>query len=1017
MWTILWILVFIVMCGTPSLAATRLGLHTTQEELNLWRQRMVNGPYKTTGDVSTNSPGDWDRISANAEAFRSSPTAGIWAGPAGSTCVSGSQHAPPLNEPRRMRDAAFKALLTVTSDPSGSADLKVKARDWILSQQAQAGTDFTNTTKWCAQNSASDYLFTTTEWMIVILFAMDYLEILDSNTFTSTQKTSLQNWFVAFGTMSNSSIRGALLDIFPGRESDNYTPAVGTENPSSFPVILYHEVNGTAGPSANSKALRYWANKKNTVAHGVANIGVRYNVSDFKTHMERYGKEVVKYSLWPQGVTTDFFRCYDSPTSPERALGYAGTIVGDLVGIAEVFGRNGDLDLYNYVTAEGIFGSEGGSKSVRFAVESLMKYVDHTFDRYCTDGANGVAAGNPDYRIDDQWSNLNCSGCLGKQSLRTLFLVPANNFYKSSYIKGVYRRTGPGMIPFPTLANSINGSYEMQGVTQAFPGVLFMFGDMADDPTKNLDPYNQSVDTTVPNPPTGLTVTCSGSPSQCLVSATKAANNTDASSYTDPLGYRVRYCPNAGCSTASGTVVNVSQTGNLVTQAITGLADGTLYRMDIASVDTANHVSTFTATQQDTTVAAAAPALIAQWTMDTADISGTALNDETGNGRTGVIAGTPAGETGEIAQGLVFDGVNDAVRVTRVAALEPTPGAITVCAWAKRTGDQPGNVYYLIDKTYTNDLGFPYASYALRVNDNSLGSGVITWLLGFSGTERLLLQTDSSVLPDGVYTHICGRYNPIGVSPQAAIFVGGAFVKGATETRSLFYDTTTTGDLYLGFNGGTRYWRGSLDDVRIYAGALPDADIAQLAVGSTGSSGVYSQPASWCWRDVDQLENGTFQRSTCGEGRLVVNNQVRLRTVVSRTVDTGVLQQLALYCRVPAGTGATEDWWALNDDCVGHRFCYGFDQRLATGVLTTPQRVAANVFTPGGKVYEAFGARDDQVSIAGDTSIEREHVLRVRSDQPVNTTVGCCERLGDGTVLNSCAEATARVVAPGGYTR
>ena len=46
--------------------AQRLGLHVTQEELNIWKQRASSGPYKTTGDVSTNSPGDWNRIQNNA---------------------------------------------------------------------------------------------------------------------------------------------------------------------------------------------------------------------------------------------------------------------------------------------------------------------------------------------------------------------------------------------------------------------------------------------------------------------------------------------------------------------------------------------------------------------------------------------------------------------------------------------------------------------------------------------------------------------------------------------------------------------------------------------------------------------------------------------------------------------------------------------------------------------------------------------------------------------------------------
>jgi len=65
---------------------TRLGLHVTSAELAVWQTRSTSGPYKSNGDVSTNSPGDWDRIVSNKNSFESSPTSGRWAGP---TVLSG----------------------------------------------------------------------------------------------------------------------------------------------------------------------------------------------------------------------------------------------------------------------------------------------------------------------------------------------------------------------------------------------------------------------------------------------------------------------------------------------------------------------------------------------------------------------------------------------------------------------------------------------------------------------------------------------------------------------------------------------------------------------------------------------------------------------------------------------------------------------------------------------------------------------------------------------------------------
>jgi len=51
-------------------ANTRLGLHVTADELAIWQDRAVNGPYKTAGDAGYSyTPGDWDRIVTNKDNF------------------------------------------------------------------------------------------------------------------------------------------------------------------------------------------------------------------------------------------------------------------------------------------------------------------------------------------------------------------------------------------------------------------------------------------------------------------------------------------------------------------------------------------------------------------------------------------------------------------------------------------------------------------------------------------------------------------------------------------------------------------------------------------------------------------------------------------------------------------------------------------------------------------------------------------------------------------------------------
>ncbi|MFZ0257214.1 MAG: hypothetical protein WAN46_16545, partial [Gammaproteobacteria bacterium] len=95
-------------------AATRSGLHFTQEEVSIWRERAANGPYKTAGDVNSNSPGDWDRIKRNADAFVANPSADRWdGGYQGSGCMPKWSEEPiNPNKMFKIRDAAFVYLVT-----------------------------------------------------------------------------------------------------------------------------------------------------------------------------------------------------------------------------------------------------------------------------------------------------------------------------------------------------------------------------------------------------------------------------------------------------------------------------------------------------------------------------------------------------------------------------------------------------------------------------------------------------------------------------------------------------------------------------------------------------------------------------------------------------------------------------------------------------------------------------------------------------------------------------------------
>jgi len=136
--------VALFFCFTEILSAqNRLGLHFTQEELTIWRQRVQNGPYKTKGDVCANSPGDWERIVSHANAFHSNPSLERWKGQINAVCVKPYDPIAPRREQgEKIRDAAFYFLIT------GDMQFRDAVRNELIAQAAEPGSDFTDRTRW-----------------------------------------------------------------------------------------------------------------------------------------------------------------------------------------------------------------------------------------------------------------------------------------------------------------------------------------------------------------------------------------------------------------------------------------------------------------------------------------------------------------------------------------------------------------------------------------------------------------------------------------------------------------------------------------------------------------------------------------------------------------------------------------------------------------------------------------------------------------------------------------------------
>ena len=473
-----------VFSPSSAFGQTRLGLHVTQEELNIWKQRAASGPYRTTGDVSSNSPGDWTRILSNANAFLSSPSSEIWAGQTSASCWWGDRTIVPPTPSRvrgeKMRDAAFAYLIT------GNTAYRDAARSQLLIQAATTGTNFADGSRWCNNPPIGDsYSHEITMWLAKILFAYDYIRPSISNS----ERATLDAWFRGAGIFWEAVVASTIKKRFPNRDKDDYTVTssfLPNGDDGSSPKLTHY--NGWTKRGFHEG----WNNRNGTQIRFAALVGVLINDNYLKNQGKRYFKEWLKYSVFPDGTDSDAHRW--KSTAPALGWAYAGGMLAQMATMADHLARAGDAELYNYSTSEGMFGTAGGPKSLHQVITTYMNHVNGKTMRYATTQSNQV--GDENYRIHsiDKLAN--------EARIHDTYLTPANVFYKDNYLKSIYMRTASGAPAYPYRVAS--AGFSVYGGEQGiYPGILFMFGQMEG----KVWPYANSGSTpTIPSSPSNVAV-------------------------------------------------------------------------------------------------------------------------------------------------------------------------------------------------------------------------------------------------------------------------------------------------------------------------------------------------------------------------------------------------------------------------------------------------------------------------------------------------------------------------------
>jgi fibronectin type 3 domain-containing protein len=334
-----------------------------------------------------------------------------------------------------------------------------------------------------------------------------------------------------------------------------------------------------------------------------------------------------------------------------------------------------------------------------------------------------------------------------------------------------------------------------------------------------------------PNPP-GTPVVTAG---DGLVSL-DWPDNTDA----DLAGYRVYRG-----TTAGGPYARIGPDPIATSEySDSSVINDTTYFYVVTALDTAGQESAPSSEVSARPAAVGPVVLLASWQLD--EGTGTIAADDSGNGFTGTLRNGAAWAPGISNGGVAFDGVDDYISTNFTA----TPPTWTIAAWV-RSPQAPANG--APSGPLHRNLGF-------QINWNHPDAA-------FRGTVALRVAhvwhaASYGVLDADTWYHLAATYD--GETLRA--FKNGVLV--ATNTAPSGPPDTDAASLKIARHAAAgNFFAGTVDDVRVYEGALEPAAVAALAAfdetppsppGALSAS-ADGQAVSLIWEAASDPESGVNQ--------------------------------------------------------------------------------------------------------------------------------------------------------------
>ncbi len=212
--------------------------------------------------------------------------------------------------------------------------------------------------------------------------------------------------------------------------------------------------------------------------------------------------------------------------------------------------------------------------------------------------------------------------------------------------------------------------------------------------------------------------------------------------------------------------------------------------------------------------------LLGWWKMN--DGSGTQAVDSSGGGHTCTLYNTPTWTTGKLDGGLGLDSASQEYGDCGSTLTSSLTDAITVSAWVKRGATANGPVF-IVDSE--NNTVYDFGLYVVGATKT-----YAFYVVNAAGTAVVL---NSGVLESGSWDHVVGTYD----GSNVRIYVNGV-EQGTPQAQTGNIRQSAGATVKIGtWKYQNYYYKGTVDEVRIYNRALSAAEIATLAAAGTVTIG------------------------------------------------------------------------------------------------------------------------------------------------------------------------------------